>query len=159
MRSQPVLRALCATLLGASLAACADDAPADDTTYNCEADDRDEPFTVGLARTGTGGTTFTIVSATPTLPVRGDNSWVIDVSRNGQPVPASDGAFLVTPFMPDHRHGTGVKAIWTPDPGTPGRFTVSPINLWMPGVWELTFEETPTGGARDSVKFTFCITG
>lgn len=159
MRSPTVLRCLCALGLATALAACADDAPADDATYNCEADDRDEPFAINLARTGAGGTTFTIVSADPALPIRGNNAWVIDVSRDGAPVPATDGEFLVTPFMPDHRHGTGIKAIWTPDPATPGRFTVSPINLWMPGVWEVTFEETPTGGARDQVKFTFCITG
>ena len=126
MRSPTVLRCLCALGLAASLAACADDAPADDTTYNCEAEDRDEPFAINLARTGAGGTTFTIVSADPALPIRGNNAWVIDVSRGGAPVPAADGVFVVTPFMPDHRHGTGIKAIWTADPAVPGRSYTGP---------------------------------
>ena len=154
-----MLRCLGALVAAALLAGCADDAPADDTTYNCEADDRDEPFTINLARTGAGGTRFTIVSAEPALPVRGDNTWVVDVDVGGAPVNAGDGELKLTPFMPDHRHGTGVKPIWTPDPAVPGRYAVGPINLWMPGVWELTFEATPTGGTRDPVVFTFCLTG
>ena len=158
MRIHPMAPRVVAAL-ALALAACAGDDGGDDTTYNCEADDRDEAFTIDLARTGAGGVRFTIVSAVPALPIRGDNAWVIDVDRGGAPLTATDATFKLTPFMPDHRHGTGIKTIWTPDPVTPGRFTVSPINLWMPGVWEVTFEETPTGGARDQVVFTFCITG
>lgn len=141
-----------------ALAGCADDG-GDDTKYNCEIDDRDEPFTINLGRDGANGVRFTIVSADPVLPARGANTWTIDVTRDGQPVAVSDGMLQLTPFMPDHRHGAGVTPVWTPDPSVPGRYSVTPINLWMPGVWELTFVQTPTTGLRDQVLFTFCITG
>lgn len=158
MRIHPMAPRVVAAL-ALALAACAGDDGGDDTTYNCEADDRDEPFTANNARDGASGVRFTIVSADPVLPIRGNNTWIVDVARDGQPVAAGDGLLELTPFMPDHRHGTGIKAIWTPDPSVPGRFSVSPINLWMPGVWELTFVQTPTVGLRDQVMFTFCITG
>lgn len=156
MRSRPVLRAALVLAL-VPAAACSDDVPPDDTTYNCDADDRDEPFAVGLERMGPGGTLFTIVSADPVQPRRGNNFWQIRVMRSGAPV--TDAAALkVTPFMPDHGHSPSVRATWTPRTEA-GHYDVGPINLWMPGVWELTFEDTPAGMPRDSVLFTFCITG
>ncbi|MEZ4404522.1 MAG: FixH family protein [Kofleriaceae bacterium] len=158
MRTTSMLRHLAlVAALGCAGACAGDDTHGDDTTYNCAVDDRGEAFTANMTRTGPGGLTFTIVSATPALPIRGDNVWVVDVAQGGSPV--TDAAVKLTPFMPDHRHGSGKVPVWTPDPQTPGRFTVSDINLWMPGVWELTFEATPTGGVRDSVLFTFCLTG
>lgn len=163
MRTRTVLRlsAVLALALGSmtSVAACGgDDAADDDTTFNCEADTRDEPFTANLARTGAGGVTFTIVSGDPVQLVRGTNTWTVDVSKDGQPVTGADATLKLTAFMPDHGHYAGVRAVWTPVAGTPGRYTVTPVNIWMPGIWEITLEVTPPGGTRDSVLFKFCLT-
>jgi hypothetical protein len=144
-----------AALIVATLAACSggDD---DDTMINCDLEDRDDEFLAGMQKVGTGGTTFTLVSATPSPPGRDDNAWVIDISTASGPF---SGAVEVVPFMPDHRHGTPIEVIVTPDASTPGRFTAAPINLWMPSLWEITVRATPSGGTADSAVFRFCIPG
>jgi hypothetical protein len=40
--------------------------------------------------------------------------------------------------------------------GPPGQYTLSPVNLWMPGVWETTIRAT-SGATIDSAVFRFCI--
>jgi hypothetical protein len=131
----------------------------DDTLapYNCEAEDRDEVFTAGMEKTGTGGMTFTLESSTPAPPGRDNNTWVVFV-ETPEAAPF-EGTVEVTPFMPDHRHGTPIEAVVTPVEGEPGRYNVAPVNLWMPGLWEITVEAQPTPTTRDSVVFRFCITG
>lgn len=156
MRRSTVLRLALAALLLAS--ACGDDGTDPDTTFNCELDQRDEPFTANMARTGPGGVTFTIVSADPVSLVRGINTWMVDVKKDGVPLEGADATLKMTPFMPDHQHGAGTRPVFTPVEGTPGRYQVAPINLWMPGIWEITIEATPTGSTRDSVLFKFCLT-
>lgn len=152
-------RLACVLALAVAVPACSSDDDDPGTTYNCDSDDRDEPFVAGNRKVGAGGIAFTIVSAEPVAPIRGDNAWIVDVSRDGAPLSEGDAAFKLTPFMIDHQHGAGKVPVWTPEPGVPGRFRVSDIYLWMPGVWRLTFEATPTGGQRDAVEFLFCLTG
>jgi hypothetical protein len=39
--------------------------------------------------------------------------------------------------------------------GTAGQYTLAPVNLWMPGVWQTTIAVTsPT---PDSAVFSFCL--
>lgn len=152
----PNLRLACLAPLLAAAAACAGDDGDHGTTYNCEAEDRDEVFTAGMQKTGAGGMTFTLVSSTPAPPGRDDNTWIIDVATGGAPFA---GPVVVTPFMPDHNHGTPIEAVVTPVAGTPGRYEAAPVNLWMPGLWEITVEAQPTATTRDSAVFRFCITG
>lgn len=136
---------------------CSDGGGDDGATYNCEAETRDEQYLAGMQKTGTGGVQVTLTSATPAPPGRDDNTWVVDLAMGGAPL--TGATVKVTPFMPDHRHGTSVAVVVTPDAATAGRYELSPINLWMPGLWEITIDVTPVGGQRDSVVFRFCITG
>lgn len=152
----PTARTLTLVAL-ASLAACGGDDTDGSATYNCEAETRDEQFLAGMQKVGAGGTQVSLMEAMPAPPGRDDNTWEIDVARAGSPL--AGATIKVTPFMPDHRHGTSVPVVVTPDPATPGRYELSPINLWMPGLWEITIDVTPAGGTRDSVVFRFCITG
>ncbi len=135
-----------------------DDPPGDDAPVNC-ADLVADEFVVGLERAGdTAALDFTIESGNPAPPIRGDNTWVIQVnSMTGGVVGAPvDGAELaVTPFMPVHQHGAGKTVQITPGPAA-GQYTLSPINLWMPGVWETTIQVTSPSG-NDQVLFKFCI--
>lgn len=149
----PVPRIFAAITLTA-LAACSSDDT--ETPVNCDLEDRDDEFLAGMQKIGAGGTTFTLTSATPSPPGRDDNTWVIDISTTSGPF---TGAVEVVPFMPDHRHGTPVEVIVTPDANTPGRFTATPINLWMPSLWEITVRATPALGTADSAVFRFCIPG
>lgn len=154
-----ILACTLAAAFATSTGGCSSPAADDDggTTYNCAADTRDEQFLAGMQKEGAGGVVVALTSATPAPPARDDNAWVIDVSKAGAAV--TGATIKVTPFMPDHRHGTSVVVVVTPDATVPGRYQLSPINLWMPGFWEITIDVTPAGGVRDSVVFRFCITG
>jgi hypothetical protein len=159
--SRATIVALAALGLGSLAAvtgACGGDDHDDGSAeYNCEAETRDEQFLAGMQKLAPGGTLVSLMSAMPAPPGRDDNTWEIDVAREGAPL--TGATVRVTPFMPDHRHGTSVPVVVTPVAETPGRYELSPINLWMPGLWEITIDVTPSGGTRDSVVFRFCITG
>ncbi|HVK78893.1 MAG TPA: FixH family protein [Kofleriaceae bacterium] len=132
-----------------------DDQSGDDLTYDCEDDQRDEAFIAGMKKVGVGGTEITLVSSTPAPPQRGNNAWVIEVTRAGAPVEGA--AMTVESFMPDHRHYAGIDPVITPG-ATPGQYQVDPVKLWMPGLWEITVETTAPGAdAADEVVFKFCI--
>ena len=137
------------------LAACADDAPPPDDEIDCAQVTTDDDFVVGLNKLGADSVFgFTIMSGDPAPPIRGDNTWVVQIDANATPV---DGATVrVTPFMPAHGHGAGKPVRVEPVVGVAGQYRLSPVNLWMPGVWETTIDVT-SGADSDEVIFRFCI--
>jgi subtilisin family serine protease len=86
----------------------------------------------------------------------GDNTWTVAITDvDGQPL--ADASFTaITPFMPDHGHGTPVEAIATAT-ANPGEFTLTPVNLFMAGLWEVTLDIDAGGGTTDAVVFAFCV--
>lgn len=116
---------------------------------DCDEETRDDEFMVGLSKTGSA-LTVSFVSANPAPPALGDNTWTVTLS---DPDASITGA---TPFMPDHGHGTPVTAEVTPT-GTPGEFTISPVNLFMAGLWEVTIDIITQAGTTDQVVFAFCV--
>ena len=143
---------------GLSLAACGTSSPAIPDAANCVGDPRGEAFVVGITKSGKDNRlTFALMEATPAPPSRGDNTWLVDISQAGAPVVGA--AVTVKPFMPDHRHGSAIDTIVTPDPMVPGRYQLAPVNLWMPGIWEVTITATPVGGTKDLAVFSVCIAG
>ncbi len=145
--------------IGISLLACgSDQASIPDASTNCVGDPRGETFVVGITKNGKDNRlTFTLMEATPAPPSRGDNTWLVDISQAGAPVVGA--AITVKPFMPDHRHGSAIDTLVTPDPAVPGRYQLAPVNLWMPGIWEVTIAATPVSGTKDLAVFSFCIAG
>ncbi len=148
----PALVAVAVAVSGA--AGCGDDGD-DVIPYDCSTEPRAEPFVPGMQQVGAGGTSFTLVSSEPSPPIRDDNRWELQIGDGG----AFTGAVEVVPFMPDHRHGTPIAPVVTPVAGSPGRFVADPVNLWMPGLWDVTVRATPAGGVRDEVVFRLCIDG
>ena len=146
------MRCLPALLL--SLAACSGDDGHTDEVDCTKVSGADE-FVVGLAKDGSGGMLdFKMMSAEPAPPARGDNVWIVEIlDMNGMPF---EGANLtVTPFMPAHDHGSP-KTVQIAPAGAPGQYSMSPVNLWMPGVWETTIRAT-VDTSTDSAVFKFCI--
>src|SRR5689334_21622560 len=145
-------------LLAAGASACADDGNSgdDDTSYNCAAETRDDDFVLGLSKPGESSRyEFKLMSADPAPPARGDNTWVLQLNTMIEPVTPVSGAIMsVTPFMPDHQHGSGKSVIVTPMPEA-GQYKLSPVNLWMPGLWETTIQVNGTDS--DRVVFRFCL--
>jgi len=142
------------------LPACADNgSTGDDQPVNCALEDRDDDFVVGLSKVGDGAALgFSLMTADPAPPARGDNTWVVQINQmtNGVAGAAvTDATLTVTPFMPDHGHPAG-KTVKIEPTGVDGQYQLSPINLWMPGLWEITIDTSSASG-DDSVVFRFCI--
>ncbi|MGE0549404.1 MAG: FixH family protein [Kofleriaceae bacterium] len=130
-----------------------------DESYNCAADDRGEEFVIGLNKPGQDAKLdFTLMAADPAPPMRGKNTWTLQVKAMSGGVPGnpvSGATMLVTPFMPDHGHNAGIP-VTIESLTEEGQYKLSPLNLWMPGVWETTIEATADGNT-DTVMFTFCL--
>ncbi len=143
-----------------SLAACGGSGGGSpDAADDCTGDPRAETFYVGLDHHGDAGNLdFVLESADPAPPARGDNTWIVQVSAMSAGVvgsPVTGVQMAVTPFMPDHQHGTPIPVVVTPMP-TAGQYQLSPINMWMPGYWETTIQ-AQLNTTSDSTVFKFCI--
>ena len=147
---------------GALLAGCSahTDSPAQDagtgTPVTCQNDPRVDPYTANLTKPGSGKAfQFVLVSGDPAPPAKGNNTWQLSITDpSGAPV---DGATIdVKPFMPEHGHGTSVTPTVTAAGG--GKYTVTPLYLFMPGLWQVTITATK-GSTSDRAVFSFCIEG
>ncbi len=99
---------------------------------------------------------FTLVQANPAPPAQGINTWTLRVAdSSGQALP--NLALSVDPFMPDHGHGSSVRA--QANPNGDGTYTITPLYFFMPGVWRITFTNTVDAGIGDSAVFFFCVPG
>ena len=143
--------------------------PTAPVTYNCAADTRGETYVPGLVAVGENKVfNFKLISIDPSPPSRGNNSWVVEIDammddvvgapvsglcEDGCPTPSED--VTVTPWMPDHQHGSPI-IVDTMPAETAGQYTLDPINLWMPGVWTTTIAVTQ-GSAFDKAVYTFCL--
>jgi hypothetical protein len=74
----------------------------------------------------------------------------------GNPV---DGAtIVVTPWMPDHAHGSAVKPVVTSLGG--GKYAIDKVYLAMAGLWQIKVGVQPaSGGALQEAMFQFCLDG
>jgi len=146
-----------ALLAAVVLAGCSGDDGTSDTV-DCTKVSADT-FVVGLEKMGTSGAMdFKLMSATPAPPARGDNTWVVQINSMASGVVGApvDGAMLqVTPFMPAHQHGSPIQVQISPGT-TAGEYNLTPVNLWMPGVWETTIRAT-SSTTTDSAVYKFCI--
>lgn len=123
----------------------------------CTNDPRVEAYAAGMKEMSQeGAMSITLLDADPAPPSKGDNVWMLKVEDDaGNPV---DGATItMDATMPDHGHSSTV----VPDVASKGggTYELDPINLFMPGVWQVTFDVAPPSGAVQSTTFTFCVQG
>jgi len=154
------VRSSCSCCLFLALATgCGDDGSSADAALaeqNCATDDRAPEFAIGLAATGANGYTLAIEAATPFPAARGDNAWTVAIT-DGAAAPAAGLQIAVDPRMPDHGHGTPIVAVVT-ETGTAGTYEIDPINLWMPGYWEIGVQLSDSGGSPlDAATFKVCV--
>lgn len=154
------MRRLPVALPFALLLACGggddDGSAAPDAGYNCALDDRGETFAAGMSKTGAAGYGFTLVDAIPAPPDRYENDWQVAVT-DPDGAAAADVDLSIVLFMPDHGHGSGVTPVVTADGA--GGFAIDRINLFMPGLWEITLRANAGGDRLDEVTFNFCVEG
>jgi len=126
------------------------------TTGACATDTRKDIYTAGLAKQTSGALSVKLMEATPAPPAKQSNALTFVVTdAAGKPV--DDATLSVTPFMPDHGHGSSVKPTITPKGG--GTYDVANVYLPMPGLWRLTVTVQLPNVAAQDVAFSFCIDG
>jgi hypothetical protein len=128
------------------------------STSVCDSDPRAEVYAVGLSAAAMDGTVkVSFVDAMPTPPTKGMNTWTIQLTdAKGQPV--NGASITVVPFMPDHGHGSSISPQVMPM-DMAGNYQVSLLDLFMPGIWDVTLTITPASGPMENLKFTFCVDG
>jgi YtkA-like len=120
----------------------------------CAVETRNDEFAIGLSKSG-NSVRATFVSASPAPPIKGDNTWVLDITDlSGAPLAVP--TITALPMMPDHGHGTPINAVVTALADA-GRYELTPVNLFMTGYWQITIDVTLAGGEQDSLMFGFCV--
>lgn len=114
-------------------------------TVSCENDPRVDTYVANIEKTSPSGMRVTLVSSDPAPPIRGTNNWVLRVEN-------APSDITVTPFMPDHGHGTSVKP--TLESTGAGSWNIKNLYFFMPGVWRIT-----VSSGTDSAQFFFCVAG
>ncbi len=126
------------------------------TEAACAKDPRVAAYAVGVeAKSIDGALTVHFLSASPSPPVKGNNTWTVQL-LDGQGKPINGATIVTKAFMPDHGHGSSIKPQATAK-GTDGTYEITPVTLFMPGVWQITFEVQAPGGVASSAIVTFCV--
>lgn len=125
----------------------------------CATETRALPYEPGLS-VASDGRVFTVklLSSMPASPVRGQNEWTIEIdeARSGAPLDGLD--VMVTPWMPDHLHGTRPVVV-TPESDA-GKYRLKPVYLYMPGLWQIQFNilgANVGAGTIDTAVIPLCI--
>jgi len=113
------------------------------------------PYSPNMSLMSTSGAfKVVLVDSMPGPPIKGTNTWTIKiVDESGAP---QDG-LTITPSanMPLHNHPPSVMAAVTPMGG--GVYELSPVYLFMAGLWDVTLTWVPASGVKESVVFPMCV--
>jgi MYXO-CTERM domain-containing protein len=148
-----------ALLLSAlTLAGCGskNDAPAPATSDDGEECTGDfDTFEPGMSKRALpGNITVELTEAAPSPPVvRSDNTWWLKLT-DADGAAVSGAQLVASPYMPKHQHGSAEVVV---EEQSEGAYQLSPIELIMPGVWEIPLSVTPAGEAASETTFRFCI--
>lgn len=122
----------------------------------CAAEPRKDEFAAGLSKPA-GSLSVTLIESRPPLPIKGENAMTLEIrDAAGQPLDAA--TVTVTPWMPDHAHGSADKPIVTPKGS--GRYDVEQVYLVMAGLWQIKIAVQPQGSATsEETMFLLCLDG
>lgn len=159
VRPLPLLRVFFYVSLCTFIGAC--DGPSDepDGGSSTEQDSGTavDAFQLGMEKiTDSGHFTVRLKSAQPAPPDEGENIWMLEIeNQDGDMLTSVTGA--LTPWMPEHGHGTNPASYDLIFREEGSVYEVGPFTLTMPGIWELKINlATPE---QDSVVFTFRAEG
>lgn len=152
---------LCAALLMGVCAAfgvgCADPVE-DNSELRCDAETRADVYAPDMIRMGDDGVLrIRLIESIPGPPEKGDNHFTVELLEADADVAIPDADMSVTPFMPDHNHGTPIAPVVTTG-AKAGQYEIDRLNLWMPGLWEVRID-IDAQGSTDQVVFSFCVEG
>jgi len=91
-------------------------------------------------------------------PAKGVDVWTIETDDVATSAPVDGLSIAVKPYMPDHGHGTTAVGVM---PAGGGTYTIAPLNLYMAGYWEITFNLTDSSSSdapmTDSAVVKVCV--
>ena len=141
---------------------------ADADFVSCAAETRATPYLAGMQVTSRTGTfvikllsnTFTDANnkVLTEAPAKGVNVWTIEADAAGTQSPVDGLTIGVSPYMPDHLHGTTPVAV---TPAGAGTYRAS-MDLYMAGYWEITVTITDSSSGTsvvDSAMLPICVPG
>lgn len=79
--------------------------------------------------------TLAFLEGEPMPPIVGNNSWLFRLEADGEPLMGAASAITVTPFMPDHGHGT--PTVVNVEEERAGTYRFEPVHTRMAGYWEM----------------------
>ena len=138
--------------------ACGQGAAVDSGADFNRACDDGEPFDAyvdGLGRATTNGVHQLALTSDPGPPDVGQVGFVIEVDGGAM----LDGVVELRPWMPLHGHGTVPEILSGAHDGS-GSYAFEPVDLFMPGLWELHVSVDALGdGQMDEGLYRFCLEG
>jgi hypothetical protein len=148
-----LLLVACSASSGASMAPIPTNGDA--ATSLCASDPRAQTFASGMEQAGTAGKfKVKLLSISPEPAAQGENRWSIAVADGaGKAVAGATIALVATAI--DHGQSPAQLPAVQADP-LPGQYTMSKIEIAIPGVWSFAFNVT-AAGATDTATFTFCV--
>jgi hypothetical protein len=145
----------CAAALACGLTGCGNSEQPDPPPGDAECSGDFDQFEVGMSkRASPEPLRIELVSAEPSPPaVRTDNAWRLRVAdADGAMVTGAE--LVVSPYMPAHQHGSAEVIVTELGEG---QYELSPIELIMPGVWEIPVAVSTLEGTSSEATFRFCI--
>lgn len=134
------------------LTACSENPPAPQAASPDCAGRGDDLSTLRLTH---GELSLSVVETLPAQPAVGDNVWSLRLDDAAhQPVTGLAASMTVTPFMPEHGHGTPVSVGVRET--EPGEYELAPVNTFMPGLWQIRLEFTHAD-APERFEFNVCV--
>lgn len=88
-------------------------------------------------------------------PQLGLNTWVFVLKDAAAGSPAQVTVIAERPWMPMHGHGQSTDVVVTP--GDPGTYTISGIDPFQAGWWEIKLDMPPIEGVDDKMAFDVCV--
>lgn len=115
-------------------------------------------YVAGLEKQGQSGVyVVKLVESQPIPQDTGLYTWTIQLLDAGDPV--SDAVIAAEPRMPAHNHGTFPPITDATPAGDDGMYTLDAMDLFMPGIWEVTIRIMQGDSVEDQVTFSFDLEG
>lgn len=122
---------------------------ADGAFTTCSTETRAMPYRAGMQVASTTGTfTVKLLDSNPAPPVKGSDVWTIEVD-DAAAAPVDALAISVTPWMPDHGHGT--EPVTVTAEGL-GKYGLDPLYLYMHGYWEIRLAIASGTGSSATIE-------
>jgi hypothetical protein len=127
--------------------------------HDADCEGRGETLVRGMKKTSEDGTLeVSLTHASSLPPVQGENTWTVEVVRDGEPVldaGDADAQVIANVYMAEHDHNIRKRGTMT----EPGVFEFAKFPITMNGYWEITVQAQSDADAddREDVVFGFCV--